>query len=176
MTSRISVNRYKKPANTYQDNLTQEDINILLEEYNEIDDIHQLKPTVQIRYYSIVKNKQNVEKKLFRMGGTIIKVDFEKKYLVLSNGKITWSVQINDKNIFYKKMTTEEIKEFYENELNTAETEQMQIKSSNDKLKSNLKEIQKKYQELIAQNEQLVKKIEYQRKIISKATSMIQNN
>ena len=176
MTSRISKDKYKKPANTFQDNLTQEDINILLEEYNEIDDIHHLKPTVQIRYYTIVKNKQNVEKKLFRMGGTIIKVDFEKKYLVLSNGKITWSVQINDKNIFYKKMTTEEIKEFYENELNSVETEQMQIKSSNDKLKTNLKEMQKKYQELIAQNEQLVKKLEYQNKIISKAKSLIQNN
>ena len=166
MTTRITKDRYKKPANTVQDNLTQEDIDILLEEYNEIDDIHQLKNGVHIRYYAIVKNKQNIEKKLFRMGGTIIKVDFEKKFLVLSNGRITWSVQINDKNIFYKKMTTEEIKEFYENELNTAETEQMQVKS-------NFKEMQKKYQELIIQNEKLVKKIEYQNKIISKAKSLI---
>jgi hypothetical protein len=166
MTTRITKDKYKKPANTVQDNLTQEDIDILLEEYNEIDNIHQLKTGVHIRYYTITKNKQNIEKKLFRMGGTIIKVDFEKKYLVLSNQRITWSVQLNDKNIFYKKMTTDEIKEFYENELNSAETEQMQIKS-------NYKDMQKKYQELILQNEKLVKKVEYQNKIILKAKSLI---
>ena len=107
------------------------------------------------------------------MGGTIIKVDFEKKYIVLSNGKLSWSVQLNDKNILYKKMTTEEIKEFYENELNTIETEQLQTKSANDKLKSNLKELYAQNQELIAQNTQLNSKIEYQNKIIRKAKTLI---
>jgi hypothetical protein len=172
--TRISKDKYKKPANTVQDNLTQEDINILLEEYNEIDDIHQLKTGLHIRYYSIVKTGRT-EKKLFRMGGTIIKIDFEKKYMVLSNGKLSWSVQLNDKNILYKKMTTEEIKEFYENELNTIETEQLQIKSTNDKLKINLKELYAQNQKLIEQNAQLNSKIEYQNKIIQKAKTLINN-
>ena len=111
---RLSKDNYKKPANTVQDNLTIEDINILLEEYNEVDDIHQLKTGVHVRYYTMVKSGR-IEKKLFRMGGTIIKIDFEKKYMVLSNGKLSWSVQLNNKNKFYKKMTTDEIKDFYEN-------------------------------------------------------------
>lgn len=166
MTTRITKDKFKKTGNTVQDNLTQEDIDILLEEYNEIDNIYQLKPGIHVRYYTTLTNKQNIEKKLFRMGGTIVKVDFEKKYIVLSNQKITWSVQLNDKNIIYKKMTTEEIKEFYENELNSVETEQQHIKSS-------YKDMQKKYQELILQNEKLVKKVEYQNKIISKAKSLI---
>ena len=171
---RITKDKYKKPANTIQDNLTQEDIDILLEEYNEIENIHQLKTGLHIRYYSIVKTGK-IEKKLFRMGGTIIKVDFEKKYIVLSNGKLSWSVQLNDKNILYKKMTTEEIKDFYENELNNIETEQSNIKSTNDKLKINIRELYKQNQELINQNTQLNKKIEYKNKIIQKAKSLINN-
>ena len=170
--TRISKDKYKKPANTVQDNLTIEDINLLLEEYNEVEDILQLKTGLHIRYYSIVKNK-HTEKKLFRMGGTIIKIDFEKKYIVLSNGKLSWSVQLNDKNILYKKMTTEEIKDFYENEINTIETEQLQIKSTNDKLKINVKELYKQNQQLINQNNELNKKIEYQNKIIHKAKTLI---
>jgi hypothetical protein len=165
---RITKDKYKKPANTVQDNLTQEDIEILLEEYNEIEDIHQLKTGLHIRYYSIIGKK-----KLFRMGGTIIKIDFEKKYIVLSNGKLSWSVQLNEKNILYKKMTTDEIKEFYENEINTIETEQLQVKSTNDKLKINLKELIRQNQQLIADNENLNKKIEYQNRIITKAKSLI---
>jgi len=171
---RITKDKYKKPQNTVQDNLTQEDINQLLEEYNEIENIHQLKIGLHIRYYSFLKSGKT-EKKIFRMGGTIIKIDFEKKYIVLSNGKITWSVQLNDKNILYKKMTTEEIKDFYENEINTIESEQSQIKLKNDKLKYNLKELYSENQQLIKQNTQLNKKIEYQTKIIQKAHTLINN-
>ena len=171
---RITKDKYKKPANTVQDNLTQEDINQLLEEYNEIENIHQLKIGLHIRYYSIIKSGKT-EKKIFRMGGTIIKIEFEKKYIVLSNGKITWSVQLNDKNILYKKMTSEEIKDFYENEINTIETKQSQIKLNNDKLKYNLKELYSENQQLIKQNTQLNNKIEYQNKIIQKAKTLINN-
>ena len=162
--------KYKRPANTVQDNLTQEDINILLEEYNEIDNYNELKIGMHIRYYSTINKK-----KLFRMGGNIISIDLDKKYIVLSNGKISWSVQLNDKNILYKKMTTDEIKDFYENEIAVIETEQMQTKSTNDKLKSKLKELYNQNQNLIAINEKLTKKIEYQNKIISKAKTLINN-
>ena len=127
---RISQDGYKKSGNTVQENLTQEDIDLLLEDYNEVVDITELKPSLEIRYYTVIKNK-----KLFRMGGTIIKVDFDKKYIVLTNGKITWSVQLNNKNILYKKMTLNEVKDFYENELNNMELIINKYKQIIEKLK-----------------------------------------
>lgn len=128
---RISEDGYKKDGNTIQENLTKEDIESLLEDYNEVIDITELKPTLEVRYFITVKNK-----KLFRMGGTIIKVDFDKKYIVLTNGKITWSVQLNDKTIIYRKMTINEVKEFYENELNNIETNLTKYKQVIEKLKN----------------------------------------
>jgi len=169
---RISKDNYIKPANTVQDNLTKEDIDLLLEEYDEVEDIQQLRNGIHIRYFTVSRLGQT-DKKLFRMGGTIIKVDLDKKYIVLSNGKISWSVQLNNKNILYKKMSTEDIKDFYENEINTIESEQFLLKSTNNKLKINLKELYKQNQQLIDQNNQLNKKIDYQNKIIQKARHLI---
>lgn len=170
--TRISKDNYIKPANTIQDNLTKEDIDLLLEEYDEVENIQQLRNGIHIRYFT-VSRLGRTEKKLFRMGGTIIKVDLDKKYIVLSNGKITWSVQLNNKNILYKKMSTEAIKDFYENEINTIESEQFLLKSTNNKLKINLKELYKQNQQLIDQNNQLNNKIDYQNKIIQKARHLI---
>jgi hypothetical protein len=137
---RISQDGYIKSSNTVQENLTQEDIDLLLEDYNEVVDIIELKPTLEVKYFTTIKNK-----KLFRMGGTIIKVDFDKKYIVLTNGKITWSVQLNNKNNFYRKMTLNEVKEFYENELNNMELNINKYKQIIEKLK----EENNKYKKLI---------------------------
>ena len=128
---RISQDGYIKEGNSIQDNLTKEDIELLLEDYNEVLNITELKPTLEIRYFTTIKNK-----KLFRMGGTIIKVDFDNKYIVLTNGKITWSVQLNDKTTLYRKMTLAEVKEFYENEINNIETNVNKYKQTIEKLKN----------------------------------------
>lgn len=128
---RISQDGYIKEGNSVQENLTKEDIELLLEDYNEVIDITELKPTLEVRYFTTIKNK-----KLFRMGGTIIKVDLEKKYIVLTNGKITWSVQLNDKTTLYRKMTLAEVKEFYENEINNIETNVNKYKQIIEKLKN----------------------------------------
>ena len=132
---------YVKPLNSMQDKLTNEDIEILLEEYNEVEDITLLKPGIHIRYWSIIKKPNGGEQKIFRMGGTIIKIDPEYKYIVLSsNQKLTWSVQVKD-CIFYKKMTIDEVKQFYENELDNSDAEIKKYKLQIEKLKSELKEV-----------------------------------
>ena len=138
---KISEDGFKKSINTIQDNLTQEDINILLEEYNQIESIIDLKEGIHIRYYTLIKKNGSVQQ-VFRMGGTIIKIDLKKNYAVLSNGKITWSIQLNDNIIIYKKMTIDEVKQFYENELDNKEIEVNKYKLQIEKLKIAYKELQ----------------------------------
>ena len=91
----------------------------VLEEYEEVNDVTtELRTGINIRYYSLVKDKKKKGefKKLFRLGGNIIKIDPDFKYVVLTNGKLSWCVQL-DNTIIYKKMSIKDIKDFYENEL-----------------------------------------------------------
>ena len=169
---KISKTKYKKPKNTVHDSLTQEDIDILLEEYAQVENYNQLERGLHIRYYSIIKTK-STEKKLFRWGGTIINIDLDKKYIVLTNGRITWCVQLNNNNILFKKMSISDIKDFYENELDT-------IQSTVILAKNKLKKRSIQNQELLTQNQQLIDeiknlndKIEFQNKIIQKAKEII---
>jgi hypothetical protein len=156
---RITNDNYK-PANSIQENLTQEDIDILLEEYEEINDPLELKTGQHIRYYSLKKTKNGNIKQLFRMGGNIIKIDLENKYIVVSNGKLSWSVQILD-SIIYRKMTIEEVKQFYEHELDTKDNEIKKYKLFIDKIKNQNKELQNQNQKLsndLTHIKQLLKK------------------
>ena len=138
-TVRLGDDNYKKTGNELQNKLTEEDIQLLLEEYDEVDsdNMKTLKPGLYIRYFTLKKKKNDIIK-LFRMGGQIIRIDHQNKYLVLSNGKITWSVQFNN-NIFYKKMSFDDIKEFYETELDNKDLEINKYKSQISKLKNNQK-------------------------------------
>lgn len=131
--SRISDDNYKATGNELQRNLTEEDVNILLEDYEEVSDTDDLKLGMHVRYYLIKQKKKKFEKK-FRLGGTIIKIDHELKYLVLVAKNITWSVQFADA-IFYKKMSCEEIKEFYELELDTKDNKINKLKKKLDDYK-----------------------------------------
>ena len=75
------------------------------------------------------------------MGGFLTKID--KDYVVLSNGKLSWSVQKNN-SIFFKKMSYNELKEEliekisnkFEKKINTLEKE-------NEALKTTLKDIKR---------------------------------
>jgi Rad3-related DNA helicase len=78
------------------------------------------------------------------MGGTIIKIDFDKGYMVLTNGKISWSVQFKN-SIIYRKMSIEEIKQFYENELDMKDIKIKKYKSQIEKLQYAIIEQRKKY-------------------------------
>ena len=55
-------------------------------------------------------------KRLFRMGGFLSKKDENNQYVVLSNGKKTWTAQVAT-SVFYRKLTIDEIKEEYEKEI-----------------------------------------------------------
>lgn len=153
-TIRIGDDDYQATGNELQKNLTEEDVNLLLEEYDEIDDTDILKPGMHVRYYTIKQKRNGDIDKKFRMGGEIIKVDHEDKYLVLTNKKLSWSVQFNN-TIFYKKMSIEDIKAFYETELDEKESKIEKLKQSINKYKENQQKLLDENARLFAELKQL---------------------
>ena len=134
--TRIGDDNYNPTGNELQKNLTEEDVNLLLEEYEEVDDTDILKTGMNVRYYTIKQKRNGDVDKKFRMGGEIMKVDHQNKYVVLTNKRLSWSVQFNN-TIFYKKMTSDEIKAFYENELDEKDNKIQKLKKSIIKYKEN---------------------------------------
>jgi hypothetical protein len=130
-------NNYERPATTFTDQLSAEQIKERLEDYSKVDDIYKVPLGVHLRYF-INKDGQM----LFRMGGQLHKNTGLPDYVILSNGASQWSVQVKN-TIFWRKMTSNEIKEDYQTSLET-------LKSKYDKLKEEnklLKEKVKKYEQ-----------------------------
>jgi len=105
---------YKVPEKTYQNSLTDVEISKKLEDYTRVktSDIFKIPINTHVRYFS--SNPKTGEKQ-FRLGGIITKFGDNNQYLVLSNGHLSWSVQLNN-TTFYKKLTINEIKENVETE------------------------------------------------------------
>ena len=91
---------YKRPKVTYQEQLTADEIAEKLQGYERVDDISEVPLNTHIRYFTTDKNGVQT----FRTGGFLYNKKNAEKYIMLSNGKSVWSVQIKGA-IFYKKMT-----------------------------------------------------------------------
>jgi hypothetical protein len=110
--TRLSTDSYKRPILTYTDKLTRDEINNKLDDYIEVKDGFKSVPEgTHIRYFSKVNKTYK-----FRVGGTLINKKGLPDYIVLSNGKKSWSVQMKD-TIFFKKISILEIKRVYIEEL-----------------------------------------------------------
>lgn len=144
VTKRLSRDTsYKKTKKSYQDNLSPDEIKKKLEEYKQIDDITKVSLNSHLRYFTInLKNGQ----KQFRLGGFLTKIDEKKKYVILSNGTLSWSVQIKN-SVFFQKMSfgelkTELIKKIekkYEKKIERLEIENNQLKDTLKKVKKQVK-------------------------------------
>ncbi len=110
-TVRLNKDGYVKKQESYQETLKEEDIIKLLEDYIEVDndEISKIPLHTHLRYF-VIKDTPNGQQKLFRMGGLLSNKDNCEEYIILSNGKNSWSVQIKN-SIIYRKMTVDEIKE-----------------------------------------------------------------
>lgn len=113
---RLGKSDFQRPKYTQTDKLTREDIEYLLEEYEEAD-IKNIRIGTHVRYF-VTKNG----KTQFRMGGNLINKNNYPEYVVLSNGKVSWSVNLEG-TVFYKKLSIREINKKYENKLNEMKTE-----------------------------------------------------
>jgi len=140
---KISKDEYKRPKYTIQDKLTEEEIEEKLADYIEIENINKVPIGSHIRYYTLVPNKNGELIKTFRLGGQLKNKDNSDKFIILSNGKVTWSVQM-DTSILYRKMTIDEIKEDYENIIKELEDSNLQLKKDNNKLLKKIIELEKK--------------------------------
>lgn len=95
---KIGADKYIKPIQTITEKLSQEEIAKLLENYKETK-INELKRGLHTRYFK--KNKDGDLE--FKLGGTLLKIDKDFKYVILMEKGITWSVQ--GTSIFYQQMT-----------------------------------------------------------------------
>jgi hypothetical protein len=140
MESLVNDN-YKMPKETYTDRLDENDIGDLLSDYVKVDNIMEVSVNTHIRYFTLItdKTKGTITRK-FRMGGFLSNKNNGHVYIILSNGRKTWSVQTKN-TVFYRKLTINEIKEEYEKDIS-------EYKKINKKL---LKQ-NRKYKELLTNN------------------------
>jgi hypothetical protein len=144
ITKRLSRDTsYKQEGQSYQSTLTTEDIKKKLENYVQVktEDILKIPILTHIRYFSLNPKTGNRE---FRLGGIVTKFDPNGKYLVCSNGKLSWSVQLEGITI-YKKLSNDELlqqtNEIIQKTQQEAMIENKKLERENRKLKKVLKEI-----------------------------------
>ena len=128
----LSKHEYVRPTVTTQDKITEEDIEEMLEDYEEVQDIHTIAKNTHIRYFTVIQEKDQA-RKVFRIGGTLVYASPDNTYVILSNGERKWSVQ-NANSIYYRQLTVCEIKEEYEDILDDYEEEIKELKMINRKL------------------------------------------
>lgn len=126
-----------KMKNSIQKNLSPDEIKEKLEEYKKVNDLSKVSLNAHLRYFSVDKNGD----KNFRLGGFLTKTDFDKGYVILSNGSLSWSVQINN-CIFFQKMTFKELKDEIEETVKKHYIDEIKkLKKENKKLKETILEI-----------------------------------
>ena len=139
ITKRLSRDTtYNKTKKSYQDNLSPADIKQKLEEYTQVEEIKKVPLNSHLRYFSF---NPKTGKKQFRLGGFLTKID--KEYVVLSNGSLSWSVQIKN-TVFIQKLTFSELKEELTQKISSKyEKKIKKLMEENEKLKLTLKEVKK---------------------------------
>jgi hypothetical protein len=127
----------EKTKNSMQKNLSPDDIKEKLEEYKRVDDISVVSLNAHLRYFTTDKSGN----KNFRLGGFLTKIDKEKGYMILSNGNVSWSVQIKD-SIFFQKMTFKDLKDELSRNIEDGYKKEIKdLKKENKKLKETIIEI-----------------------------------
>ena len=91
---------YKRPKATYQEQLTADEIAEKLQGYERVDDISEVPLNTHLRYFVTEKDGSQV----FRTGGFLHNKQNADTYVMLSNGKNIWSVQMKGA-VFFKKMS-----------------------------------------------------------------------
>lgn len=135
---RSTKDGYVRPKKTFQDKLTPKQIQELLIDYIEVDNIKDVPIDTHIRYF--VKDKG---KKLFRTGGFLLNKAKSDEYIVLTNRKISWSVDTK-KSIIFRKLSSVELNEIHEEEKNELKNIIKILHKENKKIKLKLAKYEKK--------------------------------
>ena len=172
VTKKIARTNYQRPVQTYQENLTKLQIKEQLKDYKEINDITMLSIGCHVRYFS---TDPKTKKKLCRLGGSINKIDPEYRFIILTNGTISWSVQIANTS-FWKKLTESEYKEEFKEEIRKEiMTEEPDNKPTQKLEKENL-ELKKELKDLSKRNDKLAEQLKKIENEIKKNKEKNKNN
>jgi flagellar basal body rod protein FlgC len=135
-TQRLTSDNYDRPKKTFQESLSNEEIKEKLKDYVKVENISEVPVNSHLRYFTLVEDPKTKQvQKLFRLGGMLKNKDNCDKYVVLSNGTKSWSVNTKTA-VFFRKMTLEEVHDKYTKRI--AELEH-QVKRLTRKLKEALK-------------------------------------
>ena len=86
---RLITNNYNRPETTYQDTLQNKKSMLeKLENYERVDNIEDVGLKTHVRYVTL---HNQTRQQVFRLGGLLEEI--HPKYVKLSNGEFTWSVQ-----------------------------------------------------------------------------------
>jgi len=139
VTKRLSRDTsYKKTSKSYQEKLSPNEIKQKLEEYKQVENIKSVSLNSHLRYFNF---NPKTGQKQFRLGGFLTKINED--YVILSNGTLSWSVQINN-SVFFQKLTFSELKqELTEKISNKYEKKIEKLNNENINLKETLKKVKK---------------------------------
>jgi hypothetical protein len=153
-TKRLSKDtNYVRPKKTVQDTMSNDEIKEKLQGYKKVDDIKKVLIGSHLRYFAKAKNSKTP---IFRLGGFLTKFGDDYKYVVLSNGEFSWSVQLNGTNEFWAKMNQKEFQEKIETEVEE-KFKQAQPNEETEKYKE-------RYKQVKSQNDYIIKLLEEQKK------------
>lgn len=163
ITKRLNRTQYNRPTKTYQETLTGQEIKEKLKDYKKVTDIKKISMSTHLRYFTV--NKQTGEQQ-FRLGGVLTKIDPEGRFVILSNGDVSWSVQLQN-TIFFQKMSDKEMREELKREIMTEEignsdnelSLKKQLKILTKKLE-NYDAMEKQYKFLLKKNELLTEQLQ----------------
>lgn len=135
------------------EDLSNDEIEKLLEDYEEVETVNDLKQIplgTHIRYFL-----EKDDKTIFRYGGTLFDAKGAKKgYIILQNGQKRWSVQLKNSSI-WRRVSIDDVKDEYDDYVKKLETE-------NNDLKQKLIKYKQKYdkaKEEIERLEYLLRKL-----------------
>lgn len=151
MSNRLALDDgYVRPKKTLQEKFSKEEIAEKLIGYREVKDAEELNNLIgsDFRYFVYEKTGSKVLKK-FRIGGKLIKIDPNNKYIVLATGlppnQKTWSVQLDNSEL-YVKLKVEDV---INNQNDEFEKEIQKLTAENNKLKEDKAKLVKMYNDLV---------------------------
>jgi hypothetical protein len=110
--------------------VTKEYIIDRLKNYEKVNNVKGINPGEWIQYLDVSNNEIK-----YRTGGMVV-VNKNPDYLVVSNGSIKWSVQIENK-VFYRMQNIDNVVAEYENKLEAKDRKISELKNLIKKLKKN---------------------------------------
>lgn len=142
-TEKLSEDNYVRPKETVSELLSADEIKLRLVNYEKVesDNIKKLTPTARIQYFEVIKDDDQVKFK-YKPGGIIISNGYP-KYLALSNGKKSWSVQLEN-HIIFKEKDYDQLKKEYDKKLHEKDKQIEHLTYLVSKYKKELQDINKK--------------------------------